>query len=148
MLDRPNGQIPDDAEIRALRRHSSQVRQQLEQGVDALKSQAHEAFDWKHHVRKHPLTAIAIAFAAGYLIVPKRQRSVAPAVKPGVVSAASEVIPMPESPLPSPPLQKSVMEKIGESLLQSALFYTSQRVLQEILDSSFGSSKARPPKGD
>ena len=95
MLDRPNGQIPDDAEIRALRRHSSQVRQQLEQGVDALKSQRTK-LSIGSIMCETPFDRNCDCFCRRLLNRSQAAKIGCAAVKPGVVSAASEVIPMPE----------------------------------------------------
>ena len=141
MLDRVRGHIPDDSEIRTMRQSSSRVRQRLEDDVDHLKDQAHELFDWKHYVRKHPFAAISIAFAAGYFLVPRRRDSAATCVNAETISAADS------TPMVEPSPAKSQVRVVGESLLRSALLITGQRIVQGILDHAFESSKPTIRKG-
>lgn len=59
-----------------LRRRMAQIRQRLHQDMQGVVAGAEAASDWKHYVRIYPWAALGVAFAAGFLIVPRRRRSV------------------------------------------------------------------------
>jgi hypothetical protein len=49
------------------------VRGRLDEDAHAAKQSVQELTDWRNVVRKNPLLTVAVAAAAGFLLVPKRQ---------------------------------------------------------------------------
>lgn len=49
------------------------VRERLDEDAEAAKHTVQELTDWRHVVRQHPLMAVGLAAAAGFLLVPKKQ---------------------------------------------------------------------------
>jgi hypothetical protein len=67
------------------------VRGDLGGGIDRLGEQMRGLFDWQTYIRSAPLTSVAMAAAAGYLIAPRlRPRSVLTATN-GVASQAASM---------------------------------------------------------
>ena len=149
MIDRIKQMLPDDSEVHAIRRQSSKLRRKLERNADGLRSQAHELMDWKHYVRAHPWAAVGAAVAVGYFLVPRRSPIVnvadlvqATPMEPMFTQPIPEPIPVaPPEPPPEPP---SMIETVGEALLQSALAFAGQRVLMRLWDHAEG--LIAPPK--
>ena len=58
-----------------------QIRDGIDQDVEAMVESARNMVDWKHYVKTYPWVCLGTAFALGFLIVPKRstaqQRDVA-----------------------------------------------------------------------
>lgn len=63
-------------EIEEIRRHMAQIRRELHEDVQDVVAGAEAVADWRRYLRMYPWAAVGLAFAAGYLIVPKRRRSV------------------------------------------------------------------------
>jgi hypothetical protein len=49
------------------------VRGRLDEDAQAAKQTVHELSDWRSVVRKHPLMAVGLAAAAGFLLVPRKR---------------------------------------------------------------------------
>ena len=59
-----------------IRRSMAQIRQRMHQDMQGVVAGAEAASDWKHYVRLYPFAALGVALATGFLIVPRRRRSV------------------------------------------------------------------------
>jgi len=64
------------AEIDDIRRRMAQIRRELHEDVEEVVAGAEAVADWRRYVRMYPWAAVGIAATLGYLIVPKRRRSV------------------------------------------------------------------------
>lgn len=78
-----SGDLSDDGILEEMDR----VRGDLGGGIDKLGEQMRDMFDWQSYVRAAPLTSVAIAAAAGYLLAPRLRSS--PYTLTGEASAAS-----------------------------------------------------------
>jgi hypothetical protein len=63
-------------DIEEIRRRMAQIRRELHEDVKEVVEGAEEVTDWRRYVKLYPWAATGAAFATGYLIVPKRRRSV------------------------------------------------------------------------
>jgi hypothetical protein len=63
-------------EIEEIRRQMAQIRRELHEDVQEVVAGAEAVADWRRYIRMYPWAAVGIATATGYLIVPKRRRSV------------------------------------------------------------------------
>jgi len=63
-------------DIDAIRRQMAQIRRELHEDVQEVVAGAEAVTDWRRYVRSYPWPAVGVAFAVGYLVVPKRRRSV------------------------------------------------------------------------
>jgi hypothetical protein len=63
-------------EVDEIRRLMAQIRRELHQDVREVVAGAEAAADWRRYIRMYPWASVGVAFAVGYLIVPKRRRSV------------------------------------------------------------------------
>ena len=54
----------------------AQIRHELHQDVRGVVEHAEAATDWRRYYRMYPWASLAVAFAIGYLIVPKRRRKI------------------------------------------------------------------------
>lgn len=64
-----SGDSSDDGLLEEMDR----VRGELGGGINKLGEQMREMFDWQSYVRSAPLTSVAVAAAAGFLIAPRRR---------------------------------------------------------------------------
>lgn len=67
--------ITEDAD--ALRRQMAQIRHDMHVDMQGVVAGAEEASDWRHYVKLYPYAALAVAFLAGYIAVPRRRKSTA-----------------------------------------------------------------------
>ena len=65
---------PND--IDAIRQQMAQIRHELHQDVRGVVENAEAVTDWRRYYRMYPWACLAVAFAIGYLIVPKRRRKI------------------------------------------------------------------------
>ena len=63
-------------EVDEIRRRMGQIRRELHQDVREVVAGAEAVGDWHRYLRMYPWAAVGVAFATGFLIVPKRRRSV------------------------------------------------------------------------
>ncbi|MDB5339273.1 MAG: hypothetical protein JWN70_4892 [Planctomycetaceae bacterium] len=82
--------MSDEAGENEIQEEMDRVRGDLGGGIDRLGEQVRTLFDWQSYVRAAPLTSVALAAAAGYLIAPPIRSS------RRYVTAAGE--PMPSGP--------------------------------------------------
>jgi hypothetical protein len=55
-----------------IRRQMAQIRRELHQDVRGVVVQAEAVADWRRYIRMYPLASLGMAFAIGYLVVPRR----------------------------------------------------------------------------
>jgi len=63
-------------DIDEIRRQMAQIRRELHEDVQEVVAGAEAVTDWRRYIRMYPWASVGIAAAIGYLIVPKRRRSV------------------------------------------------------------------------
>jgi len=63
-------------DIDSIRQQMAQIRHELHQDVVGVVEHAEAATDWRRYYRMYPWPSLAVAFAIGYLIVPKRRRKI------------------------------------------------------------------------
>ena len=66
-------------EIEDIRRQMARIRRELHEDVRGVVESAEAVTDWKHYIRDYPWASVGLALAVGYLLVPKRRKSVKPA---------------------------------------------------------------------
>jgi hypothetical protein len=102
-------------DIDDIRRKMAKIRRELHEDVRNVVETAEAASDWRHYIRVYPWASIGLAVAVGYLIVPKRRKTVKPAeVARAVVAELPQVAA--ESAAPEPPRRKE-----GGGLIKAAL---------------------------
>ncbi len=69
------------SEVDEIRRHMAQIRHELHEDVQGVVKGAEATADWRRYIRNYPWAAVGIAFGVGFLIVPRRQRPVTPAIQ-------------------------------------------------------------------
>lgn len=69
------------------------IRSELRQEMRGVVKVAVRATDWHSYVKNRPFLAIGVAFAAGYLVVPRKAKSVA-----AIVAETRQAIPEPLVP--------------------------------------------------
>ena len=63
-------------DIDSIRQQMAQIRHELHQDVRGVVENAEAVTDWRRYFRMYPWPSLAVAFAIGYLIVPKRRRKI------------------------------------------------------------------------
>jgi hypothetical protein len=58
-----------------IRRKMAQIRRDLHADVREVVAGAGAVTDWRRYVRSYPLATVAVVAAAGYLVVPRKSRS-------------------------------------------------------------------------
>ncbi|MES2793046.1 MAG: hypothetical protein V4719_25765 [Planctomycetota bacterium] len=97
------------------------VRGDLGGGIDRLGEQMRGLFDWQTYIRSAPLTSVAIAAAAGYLIAPRlRPRS--------VLVTANGAVPQPASA----GLFGTIGNIVAAAATQAASLYIGNLLTQEL----------------
>jgi hypothetical protein len=79
-------------EISDIQRRMAQIRLEMHQDIRGAVQGAQSLTDWRSLVRNHPWIALGGAAAAGYLIVPRRERKAPAVVLP--MSTAAEAPPL------------------------------------------------------
>src|SRR4051812_27606766 len=127
---------PPPAAAEELQRQMRGVRQELRDDVQDLVVSAHEMADWKIYVRAYPWLCVGAAFAAGFLLVPRRPLIVKPEAE-GLIKWAKRkklVVKMEE-----PPPQKKrgglfaqLLSMAAAALLQGGLQAVSGQLSEAI----------------
>lgn len=63
------------SEVDEIRRYMAQIRHELHEDVQGVVKGAEATTDWRRYVKNYPWAAMGVAFAVGYLIIPRRQRN-------------------------------------------------------------------------
>jgi len=69
----------------------AQIRQRLHQDMQGVVAGAEAASDWKYYVRLYPWAALALAFGGGFLVVPRKRRSVSKTAEKAADAAIAKV---------------------------------------------------------
>ena len=91
----------ESKEVDEIRSQMAKIRSDLHQEMREVVAGAAAVADWRAYIRKRPWIAIGAAFASGYLLVPRRSRTVvAPAPAAPVEYLAPMARPRSEAPAP------------------------------------------------
>ena len=125
--------MKESPEVDRIRFRMQRIRQHMDDDVDGLMANAQQLMDWKYHVRRHPMAAIAVAALAGYLLVPKPRAKVEKRVyldRDGARELAShnDRIILEESEGASPSLFKSASIMAANALVRAGLAYMGQQI--------------------
>ena len=74
-----------------IRREMAQIRRDLHVDMQGVVAGAEAATDWRHYVRLYPWAALGLAFGAGFLLVPRRRRSVSQTAEQAADAAVAKV---------------------------------------------------------
>ena len=116
-----------------IRREMAQIRQKLHQDMKGVVAGAEAASDWKHYVGMYPLAAFGATFLAGFLIVPRKRRSVtktAEKAAEAVVAKLTETSPLlnsgaqtREAVRPKSGIIRSTLGIVGPVIMRAAQNY-------------------------
>jgi hypothetical protein len=96
-----------------IRRRMAQIRRELHVDIQEVVAGAEAVVDWRRHIRTYPWAAVGAAVVVGYLVVPKRRRSVPRDVaRQSDVAAVREVL--------EQGIEPEIEEKKRPSLIASA----------------------------
>ncbi len=84
-------------EVDSIRREMAQIRQRLHQDMQGVVAGAEAASDWRHYVRLYPWAALGVAAVAGFVVVPRKRRSVTQAAEKAAEAAVSKIADVVES---------------------------------------------------
>jgi hypothetical protein len=65
-------------DVDEIRRKMAQIRRELHEDVRDVVASAEAVTDWRRYIRMYPWAALGLAAVAGFLIVPKRHRTIPP----------------------------------------------------------------------
>lgn len=130
-----------DDEAREVQERMARLRREIADDVEQVTQRAREMTDWTFYVRKFPWAAAALAAAAGFLLVPKKQQVVAPTQDQLEALARSrEFAAAATSQLkPSPSMVKGLAATLAAMAGRAALAYISE----QIRNGNFGKPAAR-----
>lgn len=80
-----------DDEVDDILRQMTRIRVNLHHEMRNVVAGAEAAVEWRSYVVRHPLTCLAVAFSAGYLLVPRKRRSVRATAEAAATQAAERV---------------------------------------------------------
>jgi hypothetical protein len=78
-------------EVDEIRRRMAQIRKELHQDMQNVVAGAEAATDWRHYVRLYPWACLALAFGAGFMVVPRKRRSVSRTAEKAAEAAVAKV---------------------------------------------------------
>lgn len=84
--------IGTNSEVDQIRSQMAQIRQKLHQDMQGVVAGASSASDWKYYVRLYPWAALAGSLVVGYLVVPRKRRSVSQTAEKAADQAISKVV--------------------------------------------------------
>jgi hypothetical protein len=111
-------------EVEEIRRQMAQIRRELHLDMQGVVAGAEAAFDWRYYVRHYPWPSLGVAAAVGYLIVPRKRRSVSKTAEEAAEAAVSKMrgkVKAPVIELPQSESAKKVEKEKKRSGLIGAL---------------------------
>jgi hypothetical protein len=79
------------SEVDEIRREMARIRVDLHQDVRGVVAGAEAATNWRYYVRLYPWTSLAAALAVGFLIVPRKRRSVRATAEAAAAATAAKL---------------------------------------------------------
>ena len=126
-----------------IRRRMARIRSEMHHEMSDVVTGAMTATDWRSYPKSRPWLSLGIAFAAGYLVVPRRS-------KPNVEAQAGGVTPLANPPQASPgaPLLMKLLSgslSFGGPLLMRAAQGFALREMENFLE---GKARTEPSRQD
>jgi hypothetical protein len=120
-------------EIDDIRRKMAMIRRELHEDVRNVVETAEAVSDWRHYIRTYPWASIGLAVAVGYMLVPKRRKTVKPdEVARAVVAEIPQVTV--QAAAPEPPRKASGgLIKAGLGLLAPIAMRAAQNYATHFL---------------
>lgn len=103
------------------------VRERLDQDAHAAKQSVQELTDWRNLVRKNPLASVAIAAAAGFLLVPSKPPAPTFSKKDLEQLARENKVIIAKDPA-APGLLSTIAAMAGAALTKAASNYVANKV--------------------
>ncbi len=114
-------EAPQDVE--QIRRQMAQIRMELHQDMQGVVRGTEAATNWQYYVRHYPWPSLALALAVGYLIVPRRHRSVHEVAEEAAEEATAAVRQTPRKKQAAPRADgETVQEKKKKAGLMGIVF--------------------------
>jgi hypothetical protein len=110
-----------------VRRQMAKLRADLHQDMRGVVAGAEAATDWRYYVRQYPWPCLAVAFAAGFLVVPRRRRSIRATAEAAATAAVEKVKDGGAEPVYS---QVAVKSKSRPGLFRMALAFVAPVALR------------------
>ncbi|TVQ01764.1 MAG: hypothetical protein EA381_04590 [Planctomycetaceae bacterium] len=70
------GSMQNSPDTDAILRRMEEVRCDLDEGAHEIAESARDMGQWRHYVRNYPWVCVGVAWAVGYVIVPRRRLGV------------------------------------------------------------------------
>jgi len=130
---------------------------ELHADVQGMVAGAEEATDWKHYIRRYPWAALSVAFVGGFLIVPRRRRSVTKTAQKAAEAAVAKVRESTELPITTTAEAEKKSNKrgligvamgfLGPIIFRAAQGYAAQYVENFIAQQGGLAAMGFPPMG-
>jgi hypothetical protein len=135
----------DSPETKAILRRMEEVRCNLDEGAQEIAESARDLTEWRHYVKRYPLTCLGTACAIGYAIVPRRRLELQKVNQTlGELADQSRLLKTSQSP-PTASLRTSVLMFAGNLLWRSALSYAARQATQYFSEKSVASTLEERP---
>ena len=141
------------ADTDAIRRQMAQIRRELHEDMQNVVAGAEAATDWRRYVKLHPWASVGVAFALGFLIVPRRRRSITETAEKAAeqtVSRVQEAIAAPPPPRKKEKRSGLVGMLFGMAMpvaVRAAQSYAAHFVEQWIAQQQGGPAEPEPAAG-
>jgi hypothetical protein len=141
-------------EVESIRRQMAQIRMDLHHDARGVVAGAEAATDWRHYVRLYPWAALAAAAILGFVVVPRRRRSIRATAEAAATAAVDKVKDVVAGTTPEPVKQKEreagliglTVGFLGPVLLRAAQGYAAQYIEGLITrQDGLGRPPAHPP---
>jgi hypothetical protein len=132
------------SEVDEIRRQMAMIRSELHHDMREVVAGASAAADWRAYVRQHPWIAAGLAFASGYMLVPRRRSGGSNGSLP-VTSAPNPLHSRPQTP-GRIHLLRGMLGLIGPVLLRAAQSYALNFIENRLINNPPGESPPPDPR--
>lgn len=119
-------------EVDEIRQQMAQIRLDMHQDVRAVVAGAEAVTDWRRYIRAYPWITLGVAFVAGYLIVPRKRRSIRATAEAAATSAAAKVHESVVAPLQAEARANAAEKKKKSGLIGTALAFLGPVALRAV----------------
>lgn len=122
--------MPTAETAQEIRRRMAAVRREMDESVDEIVENARELVDWRYYVKTYPWATVAVAAAAGYMVVPRKLHVMRPdAATLAQLAKEHRLVVENETPeARSPGFIGSVVTMAGSLAMRAALAYVGQQM--------------------
>jgi len=120
--------MSDDAD--SIRERMQNVRRSVGDDVEGIVHTAKTLADWRYYVKNHPWACLGAAFAAGFMLMPKRKLPKADDAKQLIELLKSHNISlgaMGAAPLGSSGIAKTLLAVAAPAVMRAVMTYAGQR---------------------